>query len=91
MRWQQRRERSQITSAYMEHADNARVFCVYECVAVESQVRLIPIHTLANGDKVSSLVRAMSLAHLNANGDIPRSSELLKHQICSPDEPQTRG
>lgn len=43
---------------------------------MKSQVsasRLITIHTLANGDKVSNPVHNMSLAHFRPNGDIPRS------------------
>lgn len=40
--------------------------CVRACAEVESQVnagKLITVHTLANGDKVSRLVHNMSLAH----------------------------
>ena len=62
------------------------------CVDVESQViasRLITIHTLANGDKVSNPVHDMSLAHFKANRDTLRPlltqtlSKFPHNKICN--------
>lgn len=82
VRWQQRRERG--------HKSPRPIVCVpimCVCVCVKSQVsarRLITIHTLANGDKVSNLVHNTSLALFTANGDLLRSYArcFSKHWKC---------
>lgn len=72
-RWQQRREGGHKSHQPIPCAPIVHV-CVRVCVKSQvSASRLITIHTLANGDKVSNPVHNMSLAHFRPNGDIPRS------------------